>query len=131
MRATDPLYGRGMARPAATTYGGSGEPSSAGASTLTSCPRAISASARSTMWFCTPPGTSNEYGDTMPIRTSASPSGPAGHVGGGGLGYAGRRLVQPEPLQHVPVLRVPGDARGQGVGDALGEQPGTDVQGAL
>ena len=59
-RATEPLYRTGTARPAGTTYGGRGTSSSAGASTLTLCPRAISASARS--WTCrwTPPGTSNE-----------------------------------------------------------------------
>lgn len=36
IRATEPLYGSGTARPAGTTYGGRGESSSAGASTLTS-----------------------------------------------------------------------------------------------
>src|SRR5688500_19498048 len=35
-RATEPLYGTGTDRPAATTYGGTGTSSSAGASTLTS-----------------------------------------------------------------------------------------------
>jgi len=60
MRATEPLYGSGTARPAATTYGGRSASSSAGASTLTSCPSPISASERSMMWFCTPPGTSKE-----------------------------------------------------------------------
>ena len=25
------------------------------------------------MWFCTPPGTSNEYGETIPIRTAQAP----------------------------------------------------------
>ena len=72
-RATEPLYGTGTARPAGTTYGGSGASSSAGASTLTSWPSAISVSARSRTWFCTPPGTSKEYGQTMPMRMSPSP----------------------------------------------------------
>ncbi|GAA3111509.1 hypothetical protein GCM10020254_67060 [Streptomyces goshikiensis] len=59
-RATDPLYGTGTARPAETTYGGSGVSSSAGASTETSWPRRIRCSARSRMWNWTPPGTSQE-----------------------------------------------------------------------
>src|SRR5436305_4901538 len=89
-RATEPLYGTGTARPAETTYGGSCASSSAGASTLTSCPSASSVSVRSRTWFCTPPGTSNEYGQTMPIRMPPP--------------------LPPHPLQHVPVLGVPADA---------------------
>ncbi|CAL9287765.1 hypothetical protein SUDANB91_01333 [Streptomyces sp. SudanB91_2054] len=68
-RATDPLYGTGTARPAETTYGGSGVSSSAGARTDTSWPRRMKYSARSRMWNWTPPGTSQEYGQTMPILT--------------------------------------------------------------
>ena len=52
-----------------TTYGGSGASSSAGAITDTSWPRAISASARSRTCCCTPPGTSQVYGQTMPTLT--------------------------------------------------------------
>src|SRR5437763_10157074 len=89
-RATEPLYGTGTARPAETAYGGSCASSSAGARTLTSCPRRISASARSCTWFCTPPGTSNEYGHTIPMRMPPP--------------------LPPHPLQHVPVLGVPPDA---------------------
>ncbi len=70
-RATEPLYGTGTARPAETTYGGSGVSSSAGARTDTSWPRRMKYSARSRMWNWTPPGTSQEYGQTMPILTGA------------------------------------------------------------
>ena len=49
---------------------GCGVSSSAGVSTDTSWPWAMSASARSRTWNCTPPGTSKEYGQTMPIRTA-------------------------------------------------------------
>jgi hypothetical protein len=72
-RATDPLYGTGTARPAGTTYGGRGVSSSAGEITDTSCPISISASARSLTCDCTPPGTSQEYGQTMPILILAGP----------------------------------------------------------
>lgn len=71
-RATEPLYGTATARPAETTYGGSASSSSAGASTDTSWPRPIRCSARSRMWNCTPPGTSQSYGQTMPIFTGSS-----------------------------------------------------------
>src|SRR5436305_13371188 len=89
-RETEPLYGTGTARPAETTYGGSGPASSAGASTLTSWPSPIRVSARSRMWFCTPPGTSNEYGHTIPTRMPPP--------------------LPPHPLEHVPVLGVPSDS---------------------
>ena len=75
-------------------------------------------------WFCTPPGTSKEYGQTMPIRTAGRPQ-------------AGRRSRSRLPtssqsrLQHVPVLRVPGDALGERVGEPLGDQPDPHVEGAL
>lgn len=46
------------------------------------------------MWNCTPPGTSQEYGQTMPIFTEPP---------------LGVQIGEPEPLQHVPVLRVLGD----------------------
>lgn len=103
-RATEPLYGTGTARPAETTYGGRGVSSSAGASTETSWPRRIRCSARSRMWNCTPPGTSQEYGQTMPIFTELP------------LGF---QIGDPEPLQHVPVLRMLGDPGGEGVGQRL------------
>jgi hypothetical protein len=70
-RATDPLYGMASARPADTTKSGNSMSSEAGARTLTLCPRSINTSARSTTWACTPPGTSNEYGQTMPIFTGS------------------------------------------------------------
>src|SRR5262249_60794526 len=57
-RATDPLYGTGTARPAGTTYLGSGVSSSAGEITETSCPKPMSASGSSSMCSCTPPGAS-------------------------------------------------------------------------
>src|SRR4051794_399425 len=94
--------------------------SSPGARTLTWWPSAMSVSARSRTWFCTPPGTSNEYGQTIPIRNAP----PLGHGADG-------RLVEPEPLEHVPVLRVPGDALGERVGDPLRDDPDPGVEGAL
>ena len=74
-RATEPLYGTGTARPAPTTYGGSGVSSSAGEITETSWPSKISSSARSLMCCCTPPGTSHEYGQAMPILMMVFPPG--------------------------------------------------------
>ncbi len=73
IRATEPLYRTGTARPAGTRYSGTGVSSSAGASTDTSWPWRCSASARSRTWNCTPPGTSNEYGHTMPIFIARRP----------------------------------------------------------
>ncbi|CAM5459502.1 hypothetical protein SVIOM342S_07828 [Streptomyces violaceorubidus] len=75
-RATEPLYGTGTARPAETTYAGSGVSSSAGARTDTSWPSRMKYSARSRMWNWTPPGTSQEYGQTMPILTGRPARGP-------------------------------------------------------
>ena len=98
IRATDPLYGSGTARPADTTYGGSGESSSAGASTLTSCPSPISASARSMTWFCTPPGTSKEYGHTMPIRIAPASSD---RPGGGRRPRRGRAAGRRRWSSHI------------------------------
>ena len=59
-RATEPLYFTGTARPALSTYQGTGVSSSAGARTLTACPLPSRCSARSRTWNCTPPGTSKE-----------------------------------------------------------------------
>lgn len=116
-RATEPLYGTGTARPAETTYGGSGVSSSAGARTETSCPRPIRCSARSRMWNWTPPGTSQEYGQTMPILTGSSSRDPACRTLSGSL--PGVEVLEPQTLQHVPVLRVVGDPVGEGVGQRL------------
>ena len=41
----------------------------AGASTLTVCPSRSSAAASPTTCACTPPGTSSEYGQTIPTRS--------------------------------------------------------------
>ena len=46
--------------------------SSAGEITETSWPSSISASARSLMCCCTPPGTSHEYGQVIPIFMARS-----------------------------------------------------------
>src|SRR6266540_1917188 len=100
-RATEPLYGTPTARPDETTYGGTASESSTGARTDTSWPTAINASARSRTWFCTPPGVPSEYGHTTPILTKRF------------------LLVQEDPLQHVPVLGVGGDALGERVCAAL------------
>ena len=62
------------------------------------------------MWNWTPPGTSQEYGQTMPILTAVSVPGSA---------PARVQIGEPQPLQHVPVLRVVGDSRGEGVGQRL------------
>src|SRR4051794_3585860 len=113
-RATEPLYFTGTARPAPSTYQGTGVSSSAGASTLTSWPAPIRCSARSRTWNCTPPGTSNEYGQTMPIRSRLSTRLP------GEFGRRDRHEVGDEhPLQHVPVLRVVADADRDRVGARL------------
>ena len=58
------------------------------------------------------PGTSQEYGQTMPILTAPSARPPAPRP-------LGSRSAEPERLQHVPVLRVLGDPRGEGVGERL------------
>lgn len=42
-----------------------------GANTWTSCPRRRSWRAKSRIWFCTPPGVSNEYGQMMPTRSAS------------------------------------------------------------
>src|SRR5215204_3717824 len=101
----------GTARPAPTTYGGSSVSSSAGASTDTWWPSPISASARSRTCAWTPPGMSQEYGQTRPTRT-----GSAARRGGGQVG-------QPEPLQHVPVLRADRDVLRERVRELLGGRP--------
>src|SRR5829696_6499109 len=63
------------------------------------------------MWFCTPPGTSNEYGDTIPMRT-AHPS-------------------QPQLLQHVPILGVPRYADRVRIGETLSDQLDPHVERAV
>ena len=73
------------------------------------------------MWNCTPPGTSSEYGQTIPSLTARPPRRRARGVRAG-------QPVQVEVggedrLQHVPVLGVLGDARPQRVGHALGQRP--------
>src|ERR1700722_6533869 len=58
----------GTARPAETTNSGNLTCGDDGASTLTSWPRARITWASCKTCDCTPPGTSNEYGHTIPIR---------------------------------------------------------------
>src|SRR2546430_8033044 len=108
-RATEPLYRTGTERPAETTYGGRCASSSAGARTLTSCPSPISVSARSRTWFCTPPGTSNEYGHTIPTRMPPP--------------------LPPHPLEHVPVLGMPRDTGREPVPHVLRDDPDPLGQG--
>ena len=67
-----------MALPAETTKSGSAVSGDAGASTLTSCPRASITSASCSTWDCTPPGTSSEYGQTIPIRIRIPSAAPVG-----------------------------------------------------
>ena len=74
--------------------------------------RAQKVSARSCTCACTPPGTSQTYGQTSPTLMRR----------GGGRG---REVVQPEALQHVPVCGVRGDAGGERVGERL--RHGRDV----
>ena len=106
-RATEPLYGTGTARPAETTYGGSGVSSSAGARTDTSWPSRMKYSARSRMWNWTPPGhVPGVRADDADPHERPRPSG-------------GVEIREPQALQHVPVLRVVGDAGGEGVGQRL------------
>src|ERR1700756_4331114 len=101
--------------------------------TETLWPSSIRASARSLMCCCTPPGTSQEYGQAMPIRMGGSRVSRGGTARGGeaGLGPGrgrGRRgavafhgagaaggeplwlqVVDEDLLQHVPVFRVLAD----------------------
>ena len=84
--------------------------SSAGAMTETSWPSSISASARPLTCSCTPPGTSQVYGQTRPILTRGSLPGRLGRAPAAalrGLGGGQPRRVEvgdEDPLQHVPVL---------------------------
>src|SRR2546430_8250218 len=112
-RATEPLYRTGTDRPAETTYGGRYASSSDGARTLTSCPSPISVSARSCTWFCTPPGTSNQYGQTSPTRMPPPLTAPV----------AGSRQLPPHPLEHVPVFGVSRDPGREPVRQILREHP--------
>ena len=115
-RATEPLYGTGTARPAETTYGGSGVSSSAGARTETSWPSADQVlgqvadvelhAARDV------PGVRADDADPHGRARSAAAPVPGA--------WRGVEVREPQPLQHVPVLRVLGDARGEGVGERLG-----------
>ncbi len=67
----------------------------------------------------------------MPIRIrQPTSSGRAGGRRGQRRALPRPRLVQPHPLQHVPVFRMPGDARRQTVGDQLGQRPDPLVQRA-
>src|SRR5699024_2295535 len=69
--------------------------------------------ASSRTWFCTPPATTKEYGQTIPIRISCST-----HLAGypGSLVTAG---PSPHLLHHVPVRRVGGDVAREHVGERL------------
>src|SRR5487761_563005 len=67
--------------------------------TETSCPSSIRASARSLMCCWTPPGTSQEYGQTIPIFMARS-----------SWIAPGRKVRGEDALEHVPVRRVFGDA---------------------
>ena len=128
-RATEPLYGNGTALPASDDVGGrSGVSSSPGARTDTWWPSPMSVSARSRTCACTPPGMSHEYGQTMPIRNSATcrvrrirtrDQGRLRRVARVG----GIQVGEPQSLQHVPVARVSGDVRGEGVRPAPGCRP--------
>ena len=60
------------------------------------------------MCCCTPPGTSHEYGQTIPIFMARAPRD-AGTVRPAARPRAGVQVGGEHPLQHVPVLRVLGD----------------------
>ena len=115
-RATEPLYGTGTARPAETTYGGSGVSSSAGARTDTSWPSADQVLGQV-------PDVELDAARHVPGVRADDADPHAARPGPPGVLRPGRlRAVQvgePQPLQHVPVLRVLGDARGEGVGQRL------------
>src|SRR5579862_3744966 len=97
--------------------------------TETSWPRSISASARSLMCCCTPPGTSQEYGHTMPIRIERPLRESCAHrrsraaVAGAAAGQApGVEVVDEDLLQHVPVFRVLADLLLEGRCQGLGHR---------
>src|SRR5580704_1657709 len=84
--------------------------------TETSCPSSIRASARSLMCDWTPPGTSQEYGQTIPIFMARS-----------SWMVPGRKVRGEDALEHVPVRRVFGDGGLEDPGQVLAH--GRDLLG--
>src|SRR4051794_12958673 len=105
--------------------------------TATSWPSRISVSERSRMCATTPPGTSQGYGETRPtlIRPPPRPPPRAGAGFAGSYRYLcdgqtrGVEVLDPDPLQHVPVVRVGGDADLERLSHLLRHPP--DAVGAV
>src|ERR1700756_3066658 len=86
----------------------------------------MSASARSLMCACTPPGTSHEYGHAMPIRTGAPPGVScarpihcAGPIRGAGTVHWARTVHWADPV-HVTRATVTRDGAVTAAGQSLG-----------